>query len=333
MDSNASRKKTPGRPALTTLERQRRLVARLHENCAQLERLIVEEAGYETTDASQHAMLLSTYFQRMNFAREAAMLEHQGQKEEAKAVRQKLNLFRPLGLTEETWNSLPETAKRLAPGKPKMPKELELARLELERDAEIIKLRELETESGEAPADLGSLQERHGQTATGRPGRDILGVLDRQMHIAIYKRRDLLTREESEPKPNGRPRKPLADRYNYFTTIIEHCHNQILDLEAKLPLLDLQKRLVKLLRDKATRLRIDIGGQDGPELVTLKLDLLVVEEQIADEAERLKDLESRIENMADTQLESLRKSVALKISNIDSAVDLEKYEDKFSHAN
>ena len=325
MESNASRKKSPGRPSLSPLDKQRRLVARLHENAGELERQLEEESSHLAAidDVEKH-LLLSTFLQRLTYAREAALLERDGLTEHAKVVRQKLNLFRPQGLTEEAWNALPDDAKRLAPGKPKMPKELELARIEIERDAELQKLREMEIEANEEPSDLSKLQEQHGQTAAGRPGKDILGSLDRQMHIAIYKRRDLATRQSREPHDDdqepslGRPKKAFLDRYNYFTSIIDHCHAQIIAGEKKLPLLDLQRRLLKRLRDKATRTRLQIKTSTGTDLVRLKLDLSVTEDQISLEADRLKTFEANYENMADMQREAKRESVLKKILELDA---------------
>jgi predicted outer membrane protein len=336
MEEKQSRKKSQGRPKLDPLEKQRRLVARLFENIAEIERQLTKESGHDSADESESPLLLSTFNQRLAFAREAAQHEHTGRSAEAKAVRQKLNLFRPQGLTEEAWNALPDDAKRLAPGKPKMPKELELARLEIERDEDVKKLRELESASDEAPADLEKLQEQHGQTSVGRPGKDILGALDRQMHTAIYKRRDLVhrrTRELAEPEQDqeqqhGRPKKAFADRYDYFTGIIEHCHKQIVAGEAELPLIDLQRRLLKRLRDKATRIRLQLKTSLGTDLVRLRLDLPTVEKQIEEEADRLKYFEAEFDSMADIQRESLRKSAADKIRMIDSLENHEDYEDR-----
>lgn len=317
MDEAPSRKKSQGRPALSTLEKQRRLVARLHENSFELEREIEEQSGYTTEiDELQRHLLLSTFMQRMSFAREAAKLEHQGLNDEAKAVRQKLNLFRPQGLTEEAWNALPDTEKRLAPGKPKMPKELELARIEIERDDELKKLREMEAEAGEEQTHIDELRQRFGKTAVGRPGKDMLGTLDKQLHIAFYKRAAL--NPEREQNTTGRPQKPYEERFAYFTSIIEHCRSEIEKGESKLNLVDLQLRYIKRLRDKATRLRLKINGAAGPSLVTLKLDLVTVEDQLQVEASLFNDYQDNYITMSDTQLESRRNAVAKKIKAYDS---------------
>ncbi|MBM7059351.1 hypothetical protein JQX08_01395 [Pseudomonas sp. UL073] len=334
MEVKSSRKKSSGRPPLDPLEKQRRLVARLHENCADLERQLNENSGHDDADEAEAPLLLSTLNQRLTYAREVAHHEHAGRSAEAKAVRQRLNLFRPVGFTEEAWNALPTSETRLAPGKPKMPMELELARIEIECEDEIRKLRAMEEEANEAPADLEQLQQQHGTTAAGRPGKDILGALDRQMHTAIYKRRDLIlrrTQELAEPQPEqteGRPRKAFEERYEYFTSIIEHCQKQIVDGEAQLPLLDLQRRLVKRLRDKATRTRLQLKTTLGTDLVHLKLDLPIIEKQIAEETDRLKSFEANFDNLADMQLKSLRESAAEKIRKLDSLENFEDYKDR-----
>ena len=148
-----------GRRPLSSLDKQRRLVARLHENLGELEREIEEESGHLLAeDDLQRHLLLSTFLQRLTFAREAAKLEQEGLKDDAKAVRQKLHLFRPQGFTEETWNTLPDADKKLAPGKPKMPKELELARIEIECNEELEKLRAMEEEEGEELLDIETLR-------------------------------------------------------------------------------------------------------------------------------------------------------------------------------
>ena len=317
MDEAPSRKKSQGRPALSPLEKQRRLVARLHENTIELEQEIEGLSGYSTEDDElQRHLLLSTFMQRMSFARQAAKFEHDGKNDQAKAVRQKLNLFRPLGMTEEVWNALPDSEKKLAPGKPKMPKELELARIEIERDDELQKLREMEAEAGEEQTHIETLRARFGKTAVGRPGKDMLGTLDKQMHIAIYKRRDL--DPEREQKESGRPQKSYEERYAYFTSIIDHCRAEIAKGESDLDLLQLQQRYVKRLRDKATRLRIQINNKNSPQLVTLKLDLAVIEEQIKVETGLLSDLKATQADLSDSQLQSRRAAVEKKIQAFDS---------------
>ncbi|WP_223415605.1 MULTISPECIES: hypothetical protein [unclassified Pseudomonas] len=338
MTAPSSRKKSAGRPALDPLEKQRRLVARLYENCDELERVLREEAGLvDAQDEVEKYFLESTLRQRLSLAREAAMWERGEHPVAAKEIRQKLNLFRQLGYTEETWNALPDEKRRLAPGKPKMPKELELARLEIERELEQKRLREMEAEAGEPPADLTQLQVQHGKNATGRAGKDTLGVLDKQMHIAIYKRRDLLLRHtkaiETGEKPKGRPPKALADRYEYFTSITEHCHRQIRDLESKLPLLDLQRRLIKRMRDAATRTRLRIKTSLGAELVTLKLDLQVIESRIEEEVTRLNEFSAKDQFFDDKQRASLRESVIIRIGQFDSKEMYEEFNDRNAFAN
>lgn len=327
MIDSSSRKKSQGRPKLDPLEKQRRLVARLYEKCADIERQLNENSGHEDADDAEAPLLLSTLNQRLAYAREVAKHEQSGCSAEAKAARQKLNLFRPIGFTEEAWNALPASETRLAPGKPKMPQELELARLEIECEDETCKLRVMEAEANEAPADIDKLQDQHGKTGAGRPGKDTLGALDRQMHTAIYKRRDLIHRHSSEPEPvqtGGRPRKALKERYEYFTSIIVHCQMQIADSEDKLPLLDLQRRLVKRLRDKATRIRLQISRGIGIDLIRLKLDLPAIEKQITEEADRLKFFEANLDSFADMQVKSLREAAALKVSAMDG---IEFYEE------
>ncbi|MGK8437227.1 hypothetical protein ACRS3X_07725 [Ectopseudomonas hydrolytica] len=317
MDEASSRKKSQGRPALSPLEKQRRLVARLHENTIELEQEIEGLSGYSTEDDElQRHLLLSTFMQRMSFAREAAKLEHLDKNDEAKAVRQKLNLFRPLGMTEEAWNALPDSERKLAPGKPKMPKELELARIEIERDDELQKLRQMEAEAGEEQTHIETLRARFGKTAVGRPGKDMLGTLDKQMHVAIYKRRDL--DPEREQKGSGRPQKSYEERYAYFTSIIDHCRAEIAKGESDLDLLQLQQRYVKRLRDKAIRLRIQINNKNSPQLVTLKLDLAVIEDQIKVETGLLSDFKATQADLSDSQLQSRRNAVEKKIQAFDS---------------
>lgn len=322
MDEKTSRKKSQGRPALTPLEKQRRLVARLHENLGELEREIEEESGHLVVeDDLQRHLLLSTFLQRLNFAREAAKFEHEGLKDEAKAVRQKLNLFRPQGLTEEAWNALPDSETRLAPGKPKMPKELELARIEIERDEELLKLREMEAEAGEEQSDIETLRARHGNTQVGRPGKDVLGTLDRQMHTAFYKRRDLERNADlgrDQEQAFGRPRKSYEERYAYFTSIIDHCRHEIAEGESKLNLVHLQLRYLKRLRDRATRLRLQIKTALGPTLIMLKKDLATVEDQIQIEADLLNDFQDNFVTMADSQIQTRRNSIEKKIKAFDS---------------
>ncbi|WP_145279748.1 hypothetical protein [Pseudomonas sp. URMO17WK12:I11] len=319
MESDTSRKKSQGRPKLDPLEKQRRLVARLFESCADLELQLVEESGHHVTDDAEATLLLSTFNQRLAFAREVAALEQAGSTAEAKAVRQKLNLFRPLGYTEETWSALPDSEKRLAPGKPKMPRELELARLEIERESELEKLRETEAEFDAEPADIESLRATHGNNNAGRPAKDILGVLDRQMHTAFYKRRDLVRRDiEEQEQGIGRPRKSYQERYDYFTSIIDHCHNQIQKAESELNLVYLQMRYIKRLRDRATRLRLQIKTALGPDLVSLKKDLAVVEDQLKVESGLFNDYQDNYITMSQEQIDSRKKSVAKKIKAFDS---------------
>ena len=319
MVEQPSRKKSQGRPALSPIEKQRRLVARLFENCVDLDRQLNEDSGHETAGEADAVLLMSTFNQRLAFAREVAQLEREDHPAEAKAVRQKLNLFRPLGFTEEVWNAIPDSEKRLAPGKPKMPKELELARLEIERDEELEKLRGMEAEYGEEPADIEALRAMHGNTQIGRPGKDILGALDRQLHTAFYKRRDLARRDvEEQAQGMGRPRKSYKERYDYFTSIINHCRRQIAEGESKLNLVDLQLRLLKRLRDRANRTRLQIKTSLGPALVVLKKDLIVVEDQIKTETDIFNDFQDNYITMSDSQIESRCNSVVKKIKAIDS---------------
>lgn len=325
-----------GRPPLDSLEKQRRLVARLCESCAELERQLVEDSGHEQADESQRQLLHSTFKQRLTFARGIAKFEKDGLADEAKWIRQKLNLFRPLGFTEEAWNALPESAKRLPPGKPKLPRELELARIEIECDEEVRKLRELEDAAEVEPANLSQLQDEHGKIKVGRPKNDILGALDRQMQAAIYKRRDLIQRRTREvsghdykPSPlGGRPRKAFDERYEYFTRIIDHCQQQIQTGESKLSLIDLQRRLLKRLRDKAARNRLHQRSGPVTDAIRMKLQLPEIENQIVHESERLKNLETDFENMTAAELEDQRKLVAQAIRKLDSIERFEEYEDR-----
>lgn len=321
MEGSSSRKKSQGRPKLDPLEKQRRLVARLSENCAELELQLIEESGHHVTDDTEATLLLSTFNQRLSFAREVAALEQSGRTADAKAVRQKLNLFRPLGFTEEAWNALPEADKRLAPGKPKMPRELELARLEIERESELQKLRETEAEFDAEPSDVESLRTLHGTNNAGRPAKDILGALDRQMHTAFYKRRDLARHADSEDDQAptmGRPKKSYDERYAYFTSIIDHCRAQIAEGENKLDLIHLQLRYLKRLRDRATRVRLRVKTALGPELICLKKDLVIVEDQLKVEADLFNDYQDNYITMSSEQLEARKKSVAKKIKAFDS---------------
>ena len=318
MDDAPSRKKSQGRPALSPLEKQRRLVARLHENADELLQELEVNAGHLDCpdDDPEHHLLLSTLQQRLNFAREVARYEQAGEKNAAKAARQRLNLFRPIGFTEEAWNALPDSERRLAPGKPKMPKELVLARIEIECAHELEKLRELEAEYGDEESDIETLRAAHGKTQAGRPGKDILGMLDKQLYTAIYKRRDL--DPDREKKESGRPQKSYEERYAYFTSIIDHCRSEISKGESKLNLIHLQLRYLKRLRDKATRIRLRINRINGPEQVTLKLDLAVIEDQIQLEAGLLSDYQDNFITMSDSQLQSRRNVVAKKIQAFDS---------------
>ncbi|MFJ2287803.1 hypothetical protein ACIOUF_15780 [Pseudomonas iridis] len=316
-----SRKKSKGRPALNPLEKQRRLVARLHQHIDDLHLAIDEESRlpHYADHEPQHHLLLSTFQQRMNLAREVAKYELEGDKNAARAARQKLNLFRPQGFTEEDWNALPDSQKRLAPGKPKMPKELEMARMEIECGQELEKLRVLEKEYGEEPSDIGALRTRHGNNQVGRPGKDILGELDRQMHTAFYKRRDLVRLDVADPKPStGRPRKSYQERFAYFTSIIEDCRNRISEGESALNLVYLQLRYLKRLRDHATRLRLQIKNTLGPALVALKIDLAVVEEQLKVETALFNEYQDNYVTMSSEKIESLRNNVARKIKASDS---------------
>lgn len=318
MEGDSSRKKSQGRPALSPIEKQRRLVARLHQSAdVLLEEIEEDSCQFHYADYDpQHHLLASTFQQRLAFAREVARLEQAGDKDAAKAIRQKLNLFRPQGFTEEDWNALPESDKRLAPGKPKMPKELELARLEIERDEELKKLRDMESEFDAEPSDIEAIRAMHGNNNAGRPSKDILGMLDKQLHTALYKRRDL--NPNRVPKASGRPLKSHDERYAYFTSIIDHCRSQISEGESKLDLVHLQLRYLKRLRDRATRLRLRISRVNGPELVGLKQDLMVVEEQLKVEADLFNDYQGNYITMSPEQIETRRKSVAKKIKTFDS---------------
>jgi hypothetical protein len=322
MRTNPSSNKPQGRPRLDPLERQRRLVARLFENCADLELQLSEESGHDVAEDAEGILLLSTFNQRMDLARVVAAHEHARCSAEAKPIRQKLNFFRPLGFTEETWNALPDSEKRIAPGKPKMPKELELARIEIERDEELQTLRSMEAKAGEVLSDIETLRAMHGDTQIGRPGKDILGVLDKQMHTAFYKRRDLARQYEGQDQAQvsvmGRPKKTYEERYAYFTSIIDHCRSQISEGENRLDLVHLQLRYLKRLRDRATRTRLQIKTALGPAFVILKKDLAVFEDQIGVEAGLLNDFQDNYITMTSSQIETLRNSVAEKIKALDS---------------
>ncbi|HBP5365757.1 TPA: hypothetical protein L6A21_30365 [Pseudomonas aeruginosa] len=203
-----------------------------------------------------------------------------------------------------------------------MPKELELARLEIERDDELAKLKRMEAEAGEEKSDIEALRAQHGNTQIGRPGKDILGALDRQMHTAFYKRRDLV-RRDAEEQVSGRPRKSYEERYAYFTSIIDHCRAQIADGESKLNLVYLQMRLIKRLRDRANRIRLRVSRiQPEPDfvstLVMLKKDLIVVEDQIKSKTDIFNDFQDNYITMSDSQIETRRNSVEKKIKAIDS---------------
>ena len=159
----------------------------------------------------------------------------------------------------------------------------------------------------------------HGNTQIGRPGKDILGALDRQLHTAFYKRRDLARRDvEEQAQGMGRPRKSYKERYDYFTSIINHCRRQIAEGESKLNLVDLQLRLLKRLRDRANRTRLQIKTSLGPALVVLKKDLIVVEDQIKTETDIFNDFQDNYITMSDSQIESRCNSVVKKIKAIDS---------------
>lgn len=321
MEAKQSRKKSQGRPRLDPIEKQRRLVARLFENCADLDLYLTEESGHHLGDNAETTLLFSTYSQRLSLAREVATLEQAGSTTEAKAVRQRLNLFRPQGFTEEAWNALPESDKRLAPGKPKMPKELELARLELERDAELKKLRDTESEFDAEPSDIEALRSMHGNNNAGRPASDILGVLDKQLHTAFYKRRDLARHYDSEADQApaiGRPRKSYDERYAYFTSIIDYCRAQIAEGESKLDHIYLQLRYLKRLRDRATRIRLKIKTALGPELISLKKDLVIVENQLKIESDLFNDYQDNSFPMSPDQIDARKKSVVKKIKTFDS---------------
>lgn len=321
MEDSASRKKPQGRPKLDPLEKQRRLVARLFENCADLELQLTEESGHHVAGDTEATLLLSTFNQRLAFAREIATHEHAGRTTEVKALRQKLNLFRPLGFTEEAWNALPDSEKRLAPGKPKMPRELELARLEIERDEEFKKLRETESEFDAEPSDIEALRALHGNNNAGRPSKDILGALDRQMHTAFYKRRDLIRHADTDDDKGqamGRPKKSYEERHTYFTSIIEHCRAQISDGESKLDLIHLQLRYIKRLRDRATRIRLQVKTALGPELVTLKKDLAVVADQLSVESDLFNEYQDNYITMSSDQIEARKNTVVKKIKAFDS---------------
>lgn len=308
-----------GRPNLPPLEKQRRLVARLFEKCCELERQLVDESGHSADDIHS-TLLLSTYNQRLGLARSIARYEKDGEKDSAKSVRQTLNLFRPLGLTEQEWISLPLQDRKLAPGKPKMPKELELARIEIERDLEVMKLREIEAQYGEAPSDIDALRIIHGSPQMGRPARDLLGVLDRQHNIAVSKLRDFIHsggNVNSTESGMGRPKKSYEERLEHFTGIIDFCRAEIAAGESKLNLVDLQLRYLKRIRDRATRIRLQIKTKSGPALLALKKDLSLVEDQILVEAGLLNDYQDNYITMPDAQLKSLRDSLALKISAFD----------------
>lgn len=322
MVTDPSSNKPQGRPRLDPFERQRRLVARLFENCADLELQLFQESGHYVTDDAEGILLLSTFNQRMNLARIVAAHEHAGCSPEAKSIRQKLNLFRPLGFTEEAWNALPDAEKRLAPGKPKMPKELELARIEIRRDVELHTLRSMEAEVGEVHSDVETLRAMHGNSQIGRPGKDILGMLDKQMHTAFYKRRDLTRQYETQDQVQvsimGRPKKTYEERYAYFTNIIDHCRSQISEGENTLNLVYLQLRYLKRLRDRATRTRLQIRTALGPALVTFKKDLAVFEDLIGAESGLLSEFQDNYITMPSSQIETLRNSVARKIKAFDS---------------
>ncbi|MDM8347673.1 hypothetical protein P8H27_02005 [Pseudomonas sp. sp1636] len=321
MKEKQSRTKSQGRPSLSPVEKQRRLVARLFESCADLELRITEESGHDAATETEAPLLLSTFNQRLSFARDVAIHEHAGRSAEAKSIRQKLNLFRPQGFTEEAWNTLPDAEKRMAPGKPKMPKELELARIEIKREDELEKLKAMEAEFGDKSSDIDSLRALHGKNQIGRPGKDILGTLDRQMHTAFYKRRDLARytdQDEDQDQSMGRPKKSYEERYAYFTSIIDHCRDQIHQGESKLDLIHLQLRYLKRLRDRATRLRLQVKTALGPALVSLKKDLAVVEAQIEVEASQLSDFQNIYITMSNSQIETRRNSVVKKIKSFDS---------------
>ncbi|SDH89273.1 hypothetical protein SAMN05216272_1042 [Pseudomonas panipatensis] len=202
-----------------------------------------------------------------------------------------------------------------------MPKELELARIEIACILELGKLREMEAEFGEAPADIESLRAQHGNTQIGRPGKDILGALDKEMYTAFYKRRDLpppANQESVSGSGMGRPKKSYKERYAYYTRIIDHCRSAIAEGESKLNLVHLQLRYLKRLRDRATRMRLQIKTALGPTLIALKNDLAVIEEQISTEARLLNDFQENFITLSNSQLDLRRNSVAKKIQAFDA---------------
>jgi hypothetical protein len=323
MEEQKSRKRSAGRPALDPLEKQRRLVTRLHVACSDHATRLQELAGItDSSDADRLEALNITLSERLDLARQVARLERSEHHDEAKEVRQKLNLFRDLGVTEEEWNAAP---RKLKPGKPKMPTELELARLEIERDLEQKQLRVMENAEGQENVDISDLLESYEPSQAGHPSRGPLGALDRRMATYIYKKRDLLARYRDETiqyeigARKGRPEKPLEERVAHLDSVINGAYVQIQRIEADLDLIELQHRLIKRMRDQATRLRLRIKDPKAASaLVSNKLDLETTEKRIAEEIARLHDFVAKGQEIGDKQAAELRKSVAIKIKQFDA---------------
>lgn len=139
------------------------------------------------------------------------------------------------------------------------------------------------------------------------------------MHTAFYKRRDLVRHNDTERQgPSiGRPKKTYEERHEYFTSIIDHCRDLITKAESKLNLVHLQLRYLKRLRDRATRLRLQIKTVLGPHLVSLQKDLVLLEDQIVIEVGLFNSYQDHYITMSNSQIETRRNSVEKKIETFD----------------
>lgn len=295
--NDADGKKRPGRPPLSIVDKQRRLVSRLSAACTELEQRLTEQAqlfDLIRINFDRLSALLETLHERLNLARRIAQAEFTKNASEAKKYHSKLNSSRPLGITRSEWDFLVHE-QFIAPGKPSLALELEYARLEVKRIHEERKLLDLEASDGSDVRAKGPQDSVPLPKNVGRPSSGHLGKLDRQLHTSLYQKRNLLRIERSKTQPSppssrGRPPLQLEKRIARLDDVIETCRALIADAESSLSTDELQRRLLKRLRDAASRVRLSTRQLTGSALVLQQTLLQRLEDNITIEASVLKQI-------------------------------------------
>ena len=326
MSTPPERKKRPGRPPLPEIDKQRNLVRRLGAASSEIETKLIEHSRLDDlirVDLHTATERLETLHARLHLARHVAHAELSGDEEQARQSRSELNAFRPLGVTLSGRDLIHED-NRHAPGKPRLALELEYARLEIQRISAERTLQALEANDDSNNDEALQESEPSVKKNVGRPSTGNLGKLDRQLHIALYQKRDLKWNHRSvAPKKGsrGRPQLPLETRIERLDEVIDTCRKLIAEGEQELIAEDLQRRLLKRLRDAAARVRASMRSGSGAALIHKKALLERLEEDIEIEADFLRKISSGDEN-TEKSLTDIRALVQIKTATFDDELYL-----------